>query len=287
MRVIADFDDDDVSLAEEFRQQSLMNRAKLHPGREGSPGRLRRSQRALLNSAGGHTFSSDLLASRFGFSDRYLRVPHARELPQANVLPDRIVAGDTITVGFLGTMRSHKGLPEILRALRADPTLRFVTFRQPGLTVPPDLAERWRELDPATPLGTAYSMISVALVPMDPASRGACAQLPAKAIDAAMFGKTIVGTPTPVMREYFDHRAIWLEDWATLGDTLRAATASGILQQHATAMRSLAEETFTTDVVRTAVATYLEDVFERTGRGENPRRPTARRVIPRAGQPRE
>lgn len=257
--VLADFDDDDEALASEFTRRSLSNRLRLNPFRQGSPERLRRSQQALRGRADKLTFASHALAATYGVHADYLRVPHARVIEEPQRTSRREVT-DKLTIGFMGTMRQHKGLPEIVRALRGDQDLELVTFDQPGLNVPSDLLSRWRQLPPRTPLVQAYKEIDVSVVPMDSSSRGAAVQLPAKAIDSAVNRTAMAATRTRAMAEYFEGSAIWVDDWADLGSQLRDGKVRGDLDRRAAKALELAKENFSIDIVKHSVAKLLTEL---------------------------
>lgn len=255
VRVVVDFDDDDQSLIHEFLAARTANRLRLHPLRHGSLERVRRSQAYARSTAGAVTVSSTTLAEALQLDDGYVRVPHARPELLGVEAPER---RERIAVGFMGTVRPHKGLEEILEALRRDPQLEFVTFRQEGLTAPDDLAPRWTALEPDVPIAEAYSRIDVAVLPMDLRSAGARVQLPAKAIDAASTGTPIAATPTPVMAEYFGNAFLPITDWARLGTCLRAAQHNGELSRLAQAAHRAWCDKLSTEAAVEAVRSVFE-----------------------------
>ena len=61
VRIMADFDDDDVSIMREFRRSSVLNAAKANPLRRKAPGRLLRSQERLAALSDLVTYSSDAI----------------------------------------------------------------------------------------------------------------------------------------------------------------------------------------------------------------------------------
>jgi glycosyltransferase involved in cell wall biosynthesis len=259
VRVIADFDDDDIALAREFTRRSPVNRLRLNPLRSGSPERLRRSQQRVSDRADLFTTSSHTLASALRLPSDYVRVPHAREVPELRL--HRAPAEGTATIGFMGTMRPHKGLPEIIDALRGDLRLRLVTFDQPEIRIPEDLASRWQRLEPRTPLSEAYAGLDASVIPMDTRSRGGALQLPAKAIDSAVHGVPIFATPTPVMREFFTSAAYWVDDWSCLGEDIRSARASNVLDSLAASAYERAKQEFSVSIVRDLVRDQLRSTL--------------------------
>lgn len=224
--VVVDFDDDDQSLIREFLAARPANRLRLNALRPGSLQRVRNSQAHAKTMASAVTVSSSTLANALQLGDAYVRVPHARPAQTSTKGPGQ---RERIRIGFMGTVRPHKGLEEILEALRHDPALEFVTFRQAQLTAPEDLVTRWTELSPEMPIAEAYSKVDVAVLPMNVTSAGARVQLPAKAIDAASTGTPIAATQTAVMTEYFSNAFLPVSDWSRLGSVLRKARQEGEL----------------------------------------------------------
>ena len=252
--IVVDFDDHDIALADEFRARSLVNRLKLHPLREGSPSRVTASQRRGRKLAAAVTVSSFALATELGIADRPLRVPHARPSIEGR----RATHHGGLRIGFLGTMRPHKGIEEITQALAASPDLRCVTFAQPGLEH--IAAEQWELLDPNTPLSDAYLGVDAAVLPMSDA-KGARFQFPAKAVDAASAGVPIVGSRTPVMDEYFGPALLEVSDWPALADRLERWRGTGELRRAGERVRRIWEDSLSIERVSADVARMFDQVL--------------------------
>ncbi|MDZ8201267.1 hypothetical protein RZO50_07060 [Microbacterium sp. SSW1-59] len=257
--VVADFDDDDIALAREFVSASIPNRIKLNPLRSGSPGRLARSQLWVRERAQMLTSSSFALGSSIDPHGKWVRVPHAREDFGGGAKP---VTGFR-RIGFLGTVRPHKGLNEICQALTGDARLEFITFGQSQVVRPYTFAGRWHELPPDTPLADAYREVDVAVLPMNAASDGAQRQLPAKAVDAAVMGIPIAAASTPVLDEYFSGGMLQVANWNRLGARLEAAFLSGELNRLGSASRKSWANELALDRVRASLETAIADLFAR------------------------
>lgn len=254
--IIADFDDHDVALAREFRSHSWRNRLLLNRFRAGAPERVARSQRYFLRVSDAVTVSSFALAIRLGINKEITRIPHARP----DLASTEAFTRPKDSIGFLGTMRAHKGYAEICSALDAYPALKCVTFDQAFFAR--DKKSQWHFLPPKTPLVQAYQHIELAVLPMSK-SPGAQFQLPAKAIDAAAAAVPIAATPTPAIVEYFGDSVIAISDWRNLGVALQEWRDTGELRGRALAVRQIWENEFSYESVRKKVLSLLESTMRR------------------------
>ncbi|PPG89575.1 hypothetical protein C5C00_06205 [Rathayibacter rathayi] len=226
--VVADFDDDDVSIMEAFRSESLLNRAKANPLRRKAPSRLRRSQARIARDADLVTFSSaglrGVYAERFELGDASAVIPHTRvSMPRDR--PRAPSADGRLTLGFIGTVRSYKGADTLNALLRADTDVGIVTFAQ-SWTPPSDVAAQWTMRPPTTPLSEVYADVDVLVLPMDIRSPAALYQLPAKLVDAAVFGTPVAATPTPPIEEFAAGAFLPVTDWSDPVGVLAAIRAA-------------------------------------------------------------
>lgn len=211
-RYIVDFDDNDAELAFEFASASFGNRLRINLLRGNTPIQIRRAQRFVASQAHARTVAS-LAVGRVSAGGRLptLLVPHAR-----TPLNVRREPTDAIRIGFLGTLRSHKGLQHLLRLLDADDALRLVTFDQDGLPPRTDIVR----IPPHTRLADAYSEVDVLLIPSDRTSASEV-QLPAKLIDALVSRTPILATETSAIREIAADQVTYVEDWSDTSRVLR------------------------------------------------------------------
>lgn len=227
--VVADFDDDDVGLIDEYRAMSVANRLRLNAIRRTGRRRVRVAQARAVRVADAITVASNAVAATLGRPPHpRARIVHARSShpprPEGSGLPTR--------VAFMGTIRAHKGIEYLCDVVAADPSLRGVTYAQAGWQVPLELRSRWTELAPDTPLVDAYREIDVALVPSRVTSSAAQAQVPAKVIDAIAAGVPLLATPTRAVVEILGDAFIPVSDWsapsvlALLGDRERLVSVS-------------------------------------------------------------
>ncbi len=257
--VIADFDDHDIRLAREFVAEGVGNRLRLHPLRPGSPERVARAQKTVVARADAFTSASDALAASLGLPPSTVRVPHARPDLTVEAGVSGVPRSGRTRIGFMGTMRAHKGFDELVAALRGDPALELVTFAQAGMRAPAGFEDRWRTLAPDTPLSQAYAQVDVAVLPMSRSSAAADLQLPAKAIDAAAASTPIAATPTTVLEEYFAEHLIRVDDWSQLGRLLGGPGTQERLARAGAGLRSIWQERLSVDVVRGAVGRMVTD----------------------------
>lgn len=208
---IADFDDDDAGLIDEHRALSLRNRVLLHPLRRTGRQRVVRAQRRATRAADAITVASSAVSVRLGLEGgSVVRVVHAR-IQHPDCPRERT---ETLRVGFLGTIRAHKGIDHLIALVRHTTDIRAVTYHQAGWAVPEDIAPRWTELPPDTSLVDAYRAVDVVIVPSDSSSASAQVQLPAKVIDASAARIPLLATPTPALREVLEDGFVAVTDWA-------------------------------------------------------------------------
>jgi glycosyltransferase involved in cell wall biosynthesis len=220
--VILDLDDDDAGLAEDFRRTAWTNALKLNVFRRGHPRRIRKSQRQIAQMADGLTFATKTLRSRYdGFDAPYERVPHVRVLT-----PERpeIEVGSPIRVGAFGTIRPHKGSALLRSLIEAYPDVQLSTFRSSGMGSPTSAQTNWVEIDPSTPLASAYADIDVAVIPISNLTSASTVQLPAKLVDAMRAGVPIVASRTQAIHEIAEGCYTPIGEGASAGDVRTAIT---------------------------------------------------------------
>jgi len=259
--VIADFDDDDVSLMQEQMQKSLKTALHLNVTHRKSPARVRRAQRRTSLAADAYTFSSvavgEVYLGRWLADRPSAIVPHAR--PTSWLVPEsRERRPGPLRLAYLGTVRPHKGADRILELVDAMPDIEFSSFT--GSFQPSTTGAVWNSIGPGASLPDVYADLDFTLVPQDPASSAARNQLPSKIVEAAAFGVAVVATPTPVIEEYCAGSYIAIEDWTdtkSVAARIRAADAAAL----GSAMREVFVERFMTETSSTA----LSDLLERVG----------------------
>jgi len=257
--VVADFDDDDVAIMRSFRRQSLKNRIKMPPFRRKSPRRLLLSQALIARAAHGLTFSSHTLesvyASRFSNkSQPSAIVAHTRRPTEVT----RRIGGSTLRLGFIGTIRAHKGIIHLTKLVRDDPRTQGVTFRQQWRP-PADLLSRWSELDPSLPLSQVYEQIDWLVLPMDSTDPAARHQLPAKVVDAANSGCPVVATPTPVLDEYLPNGYVAIENWSDTAHVLNQLRLANVEQRSSEISRAF-KDLFSPEATSKSLRTLLRRI---------------------------
>jgi hypothetical protein len=243
--ILFDLDDDDAGLAELHRERSLWNRLTLNTWREGHPARVRRAQEQINRLAHGFTFATQVLRdSSPRTSAPSLVLPHVRGATPVERIPSPT---GRIRVGFLGTIRAHKGGHLVAPLLKDNSDFEIVCFEDCGLRVPGALHNQVREFSPTTPLREIYSQIDVALIPVDPEPAASGMQLPAKLIDALMFGVPVVSSDTPAIREGRGENPIVISPRASvaeIAEMIRMAVTHDVSEETARALRSFAPATF-------------------------------------------
>ncbi len=226
---VLDLDDADEALSKQFRAASLANRLRLHPWSPLNPRRIRNTFASALGEVDAVTYASEALRSTLGidFDGPALCVPHPRRRATSSSTSPRMPS-EQIHLGFLGTVRRHKGLGDIETLVLEDSRYVLHVFRG---ALPGPARERLgaclveHEVD--APMADLYSEIDVVVLPQD-RSPGAQAQLPAKLLDAMRFGKPIVASPTAAIVEAAADTVLYVGDWGSLNEV-----RSKVLQAHA------------------------------------------------------
>lgn len=226
-RLVVDLDEDDVQL----RRSSL---------RAGGPRtRVRRHWRYLRTPLPGHPLVVARLL-RKGVRRADLVTTSSRALADALVPPGRPsfvlpharaprpfrapAPAQRLRIGFFGTLRRYKGVDTLIRLLRARPDIELHLL---GDDVPrelalPDLDDRvvvHPHRGPQT-LEEAYGEADLIVLPQDPAARQTLLQLPAKLVDAMMFGRPVIATDTPPIREIGGDGVLRVAAWNDLDAVL-------------------------------------------------------------------
>ncbi len=245
---VLDLDDADEALSNQFRHASLANHLRLHPWNPLNPRRIRNTLASALGEVDAVTYASEALRSALGidFDGPTLCVPHPRRQvahprrqvahPRGQVPTHRQVSlrsprsrlsSERIHLGFLGTVRRHKGLGDIEALVVGDSRYVLHVFRG---ALPIQARDRLNaslvEHDVDAPMEDLYEEIDVVVLPQD-RSPGAQAQLPAKLLDAMRFGKPILASPTAAIIEAGADTVLYVGDWGSL-DEVRAK----VLQAH-------------------------------------------------------
>jgi hypothetical protein len=226
---VLDLDDADEALSSQFRAASLANRLRLHPWSPLNPRRIRNTLASALDEADAVTYASETLRGALGidFDGPTLRVPHPRRQATSRFTSPR-TPSEHIHLGFLGTVRRHKGLDDIEALVLEDSRYVLHVFRG---ALPGQARERLNtrlvEHEVDAPMEDLYGEIDVVVLPQD-RSPGAQVQLPAKLLDAMRFGKPIVASPTAAIVEAAAETVIYVADWGSLEEV-----RSKVLQAHA------------------------------------------------------
>ncbi|MFZ1925286.1 MAG: hypothetical protein WAU42_03985 [Solirubrobacteraceae bacterium] len=225
---VLDLDDADEALSSQFRAASLANHLRLHPWNQLNPRRIRNTLASALDEVDAVTYASEALRSALGidFDGPTLCVPHPRRQASSRS-PRSRAPSEQIHLGFLGTVRRHKGLSDIEALVVGDSRYVLHVFRG---ALPIQARDRLNaslvEHDVDAPMEDLYEEIDVVVLPQD-RSPGAQAQLPAKLLDAMRFGKPILASPTAAIIEAGADTVLYVGDWGSL-DEVRAK----VLQAH-------------------------------------------------------
>jgi Glycosyl transferases group 1 len=225
---VLDLDDADEALSSQFRSASLANRLRLHPWSPLNPRRIRNTLANALGEVDAVTYASEALRSALGidFDGPTLCVPHPRRQATSSSASKR-KPSEYIHLGFLGTVRRHKGLGDIEALVLADSRYVLHVFRG---ALPSQARERLsarlveHEVDAS--MADLYGEIDVVVLPQD-RSPGAQVQLPAKLLDAMRFGKPIVASSTAAILEAAADTVLYVDDWGSLNEV-----RSKVLQAH-------------------------------------------------------
>ena len=237
---VLDLDDADEALSSQFRAASLANRFRLHPWSPLNPRRIRNTLASALGEVDAVTYASEALRGALGidFDGPMLRVPHPRRQATSSSTSPR-TPSERIHLGFLGTVRRHKGLDDIEALVLEDSRYVLHVFRG---ALPSQARERLSarlvEHEADAPMADLYGEIDVVVLPQD-GSPGAQVQLPAKLLDAMSFGKPIVASPTPAILEAAADTVLYVADWGSLEEVrfkvLQAHTGGSTLGEAALA----------------------------------------------------
>ena len=267
---VLDLDDADEALSSQFRAASLANRLRLHPWNPLNPRRIRNTLASALGEVDAVTYASEALRSALGidFGGPTLRVPHPRRqvslhTPRSHASHSRVppshAPSEPIHLGFLGTVRRHKGLGDIEALVFADARYVLHVFR--GAL--PDsargrLSARLVEHEVDAPMENLYGEVDVVVLPQD-RSPGAQVQLPAKLLDAMSFGKPIVASPTAAIVEAAADTVLYVADWGSLNDV-----QSKVLQAHAggSALGKAAQRRFEQQLALEALVGGLRELVQ-------------------------
>ncbi|MBT9606342.1 hypothetical protein [Microbacterium sp.] len=259
LTIVADFDDNDVAIMRNFRSQSLMNRIKMHRLRRKHPARLERSQRRLARLADALTFSNSALAQTYrarldASAKPWAIVPHSRRA-RKTAAHGRGPRHGGLVLGFIGTVRAHKGAAEIVELMRHDRNTTVVSFLQEW-EPPGDCVAQWRTYPPSTPLADLYDEIDFLVLPMDGEDEASLHQLPAKLVDAAVNGCPVMATPTPPIMEFAGSAVLTVESWADTADVYRSLRSADVETLSREIRRSF-EEAFSPLSTGTAIERML------------------------------
>ena len=228
-RLILDIDDADEALSRQFMSASLGNRLRLHPWHPLTPTSIRRTLARASRQAHGLTYASEAVRDLLDLQSRgpLLRVPHPRH--RVSALLERTPDAH-INIGFLGTLREHKGLATMERLVADEPRYRLHVFRG---TVPATSTlagiTQLVEHDVDAPMAHVYSQIDVVILPQAE-SVGAQVQLPAKLLDAMRFGKPTVASRSPAIYEAAGDTITYVADWDSKEDVHRKIAAAATLE---------------------------------------------------------
>lgn len=226
---VLDLDDADEALSSQFRAASPANRLRLHPWSPLNPRRIRNTLASALGEVDAVTYASEALRSALAidFAGPMLRVPHPRRQATSRSSSPRRPS-EQIHLGFLGTVRRHKGLGDIEALVLEDSRYVLHVFRG-ALPSPTRERLKTRLVEHAVDasMEDLYGEIDVVVLPQD-RSPGAQAQLPAKLLDAMRFGKPIVASPTAAIVEAAADTVLYVGDWGSPDEV-----QSRVLQAHA------------------------------------------------------
>jgi glycosyltransferase involved in cell wall biosynthesis len=217
-----DIDDADEALSSQFRAASPLNRLRLHPWSPLNPRKIRTTLASALREVDAVTYASEALKSTLGivFDGPMLRIPHPRRRASPGPSSGSSVS-DRIHLGFLGTIRQHKGLGNIEALVLGDP--RYVLHVFQGslpLAAKQRLSGQVIEHDVDAPMEEIYADVDVVVLPQD-RSPGAAAQLPAKLLDAMRLGKPTVASASATILEAAADTVLYVDDWESMDEVQR------------------------------------------------------------------
>jgi glycosyltransferase involved in cell wall biosynthesis len=219
--LVLDLDEDDVELRRSsLRTGGPRTRLQRHwrylrTPLPGHPLQVRRLLRRGVRQADLITTSSRALGDAVVPSDqRSFVLPHARA-PRPYRPP---IPASQLRIGFFGTLRRYKGVDTLVRLvqLRPDIELHLLGDRMPAGFAQPGPGDRV-VLHPQRGVRTlqdAYAEADIIVLPQDPAARQTQLQLPAKLVDAMMFGRPIITTDTLPIREIGGNEVVRIRSWS-------------------------------------------------------------------------
>lgn len=220
--LVADIDDYDAAIhAAWHRDLRPVARGWSLVRSELSPIRINARVRWLLPAADILTVSSWALRSQFpAFRGPEIRVPHPR--PSRPYEPP--VPSARLRVGFLGTPVSYKGIEALAELVgrRPDTELHVLDGAEAAFgSLASERLVRHPHCGPDT-LPLAFRQVDVVVLPQDSAEPAARYQLPAKLVDALCFGRPVVASDTPAIRELAGPSVTLVPQWDSMDAGLAA-----------------------------------------------------------------
>lgn len=262
--LIVDLDDYDVAIhAAWHRELSPVDRGLSLLRSELSPVRMRARIRWFLPAADMLTVSSWALRRVFpAFRGPELRIPHPR--PARPYEPP--VPSDRLRIGFLGTPVSYKGVGVIRQLVGALPGTELHVLESTETAFAPLgddqlVVHAHRGLDT---LPLAFRHVDVVVLPQESTEPAARYQLPAKLIDALRFGRPVVATDTPAIREFAGPSVSLVPSWNRL-DAGLAALGALSPREHREELGRQGADVWARTFSAQALARQLDAALENTG----------------------
>jgi glycosyltransferase involved in cell wall biosynthesis len=230
---------------------------------------------SLIPLADAVTVSNEVLQGMYGGT----LVPHARdELRFDPSLHDRAAHRHKLGIGdherlvlFAGTPRRHKGVLEVLRAVKAtsEPRYRLVVV---GTPPDPNLGEALRReggdvltLLPDQPFDTLPGLVLAAdlvCVFQDPESDVSKTQLPVKVIDALAMGVPVIASSVPPLDPLIDAGAVEVVDIDRLAVAIERALSDSVSRRRAQlARRDLFMERYSYSAIGDTLVSLIDGVL--------------------------
>jgi glycosyltransferase involved in cell wall biosynthesis len=228
-----------------------------------SPIRINARIRWLLPAADILTVSSWALRRRLpAFRGPEIRVPHPRPAHQY----EAPVPSPRLRVGFLGTPVRYKGLDVIAQLIvtRPDTELHVLEGAESAFASLPSDRLVTHPHRGADTLPLAFRHVDVVVLPQDASEPAARYQLPAKLIDALRFGRPVVATDTPAIRELAGPSVTLVPQWSQLDAGLAALEGFSRRDQRETIGREGAEA-WARQFSSHALSRQLADAFANIG----------------------
>lgn len=215
--LVLDLDDDDLGLAREFVEQRTFNRFRL-ARRGDSPRRIVATEQ-LIPDVDLVTVASDAVAARVlsrtavydGLRPTGIQVPHPRDVGDRPI-PWPLKA-EPLRLGFLGTVRPHKGLELLLEWIGASSGMRLVLLAR-GVDA---VLRRRLETNPVVDVidkTPREALRAIHAVVLPQTLHGAAdVQLPAKFCDALAAGRPVIASPSTAMLEFDSPGILWVDNW--------------------------------------------------------------------------